>query len=60
MAAERITPEQVRGLHELLDSLGPHPGAAALAANDRVRVPGISARLSRAAPRLAIVSGRGG
>ena len=34
MAAERITPEQLRGLHELLDSLGPHPDAAALAAND--------------------------
>src|SRR5271154_4099880 len=34
MAAERITPEQARGLHELLDSLGPPPGAAALAAND--------------------------
>jgi GntR family transcriptional regulator, transcriptional repressor for pyruvate dehydrogenase complex len=34
MAAERVTLEQVRGLHELLDSLGPHPDAAALAAND--------------------------
>jgi GntR family transcriptional repressor for pyruvate dehydrogenase complex len=34
MAAERVTPEQVQGLHELLDGLGPHPDAAALTAND--------------------------
>lgn len=34
MAAELITDEQVQGLHELLDSLGPHPSAETLVAND--------------------------
>ncbi len=34
MAAELITDEQVRGLRQLLDSLGPHPSVDALVAND--------------------------
>jgi GntR family transcriptional regulator, transcriptional repressor for pyruvate dehydrogenase complex len=34
MAAERITDPETEGLHKLLDSIGPHPEAEELVAND--------------------------
>src|SRR6516165_875500 len=34
MAAERITDAETEGLHKLLDSIGPHPEAEELVAND--------------------------